>query len=473
VHRPLEKGVQFGPKGLPDPELQTLQEQACRDTASHRPYVTFFFGGLLANRSSSMKIGFLCSEYFYYRTSEGKSVPTSCHGGFGVLTRKNAEGLSRLGHDVHVLIPAPSFEATRNERRQFPIDGVTVHLFEYPQELEWRGYAHAVTSALRSAWASTRGRVPALEEVMEEVDADVYVSENPSLYSCAVPTRRENHVLVFQDPWSVTDLNVLRRAAVDYARAGGANAPSRATISGSPLPFYDSLTNLLGTALLRRLMRRIPMKCMFGEARCISDRAQRLYRLPEMPDFLPNPIDVPESIPVKEDRAVVSWIGRWDPQKRVDIALETARSCPEVEFFFIGSPTDRSDLRATAQTLEKRYARYENIHVMRFVTEEEKNRILDRSWILLNTSVREGLPITFLEAAAHGVSIIAPVDPDEYASKFGTFVPNGDFVGAIRQSVRQEDFRTSGQKGYEHVRRVHETNHVIQLHAEILSQFSR
>jgi len=110
---------------------------------------------------------------------------------------------------------------------------------------------------------------------------------------------------------------------------------------------------------------------------------------------------------------------------------------------------------------------------MRFVTEEEKNRILDRSWILLNTSVREGLPITFLEAAAHGVSIIAPVDPDEYASKFGTFVPNGDFVGAIRQSVRQEDFRTSGQKGYEHVRRVHETNHVIQLHAEILSQFSR
>ncbi len=417
-----------------------------------------------------MKIGFLCSEYFHYRMSEGRPVPTSAHGGFGFLTRKKAEGLARIGHDVHVLIPAPSFDATRNESRQFPIGDVTVHLYEYGSEIEWQGYAQALSSAVRSAWTSLRGHVPALEEVMESVAADVYVSENPSLYSCAVGSQRENHVLVFQDPWSEADIAILRRAAIDFAQAGGARVPSRASISGSPLPFYDSLTNILGNALLRRLMRRMPMDRMFGEARCVSSRAQRLYRLSGTPDFLPNPIDVPPSVPIKADRPVVSWIGRWDPQKRVDVALETARSCPEVEFFIIGSPTDRADLRATAAALEERYRRYENIHVMRFVSEEEKNRILDQSWILLNTSVREGLPITFLEAAAHGASIIAPVNPDEYASRFGTFVQNGDFVGAIRQSVRDEDFRVAGRSGHEHVQRVHEANRVIQRHVDILSR---
>lgn len=417
-----------------------------------------------------MKIGFLCSEYFHYQTTDGRAVPTSAHGGFGFLTRKKAEGLARLGNDVHVLIPAPSFDATRNERREFPLGEVTVHLYEYPSEIEWRGYAHAASSALRSTWTSLRGHVPALEEVMAEVDADVYVSENPSLYSCAVRSERNNHILVFQDPWSEADIAILRHAAIDLARAGGASVPSQASISGSPLPFYDGLTNILGNALLRRLMRRVPMNNMFGEALCISDRARRLYRLPATPGVLPNPIDVPPSIPVKADRPVVSWIGRWDPQKRVDIALETARLCPEVEFFIVGSPTDRADLRATAAALEEKYRRYRNIHVMRFVSEEEKNRILDQSWMLLNTSVREGLPITFLEAGAHGACIIAPVDPDGYASRFGTFVTGGDFVDAIRQSAQREDFRTRGREGYEHVRRVHETSHVIQRHAEILSR---
>lgn len=418
----------------------------------------------------NVKIAFLCSEYFHYRLEHGQPIPSSAHGGFGFLTRKKAEGLSHRGHEVHVLVPAASFDAHQNVGRSFDEGGVTVHLYPHTGELEWRGFQHIASSVAAAIWASVRARIPALEQLMRAIDADVYVSENPSLSSCTVPSQQRNHVLIFQDPWSGADIRTLRRAALEYMGAAGAVTPSMSPVSGSPLPGYDTLTNWLGNVLLERYLHSLPPSFMFGEAACISDRARRLYRLPHLPRVLPNPIDVPEGLPRKADRPTVCWIGRWDPQKRVDLALETARQCPEIQFYIVGAPTERRDLLASAKALEERYAHFPNIHIRRFVTEEEKQRILDDSWILLNTSVREGLPITFLEAPAHGASIVAPVDPDGYASRFGRYVPNGDFVAALRESIRTEEFRAAGRKGYEYVRQVHETNHVLRQHLKVLRE---
>ena len=419
-----------------------------------------------------MKIAFLCSEYFHYRIQDGRPVPSSAHGGFGYLTRKKAEGLSRLGHDVHALIPAASFDARRNIAGSYRESGVTVHLYPHTGELEWRGYRHVASSVAAAVWAAARSRIPTLEELMRSLDADVYVSENPSLSSCTVSPQQNNHVLIFQDPWSTDDMGVLTHAAREYLEFVGVVLPPVSPVSGSPLPFYDYLTNWLGNALLERYLRSVPSEFLFGEASCISDRARRLYGLRELPRVLPNPIDVPDTLPEKSSAPTVCWIGRWDPQKRVDVALEVARRCPEIEFYFVGAPTERPDLMVSARALEERYARFPNIHVRRFVTEEEKQRILNSSWVLLNTSVREGLPLTFLEAPAHGVSIVAAVDPDEYTSKFGRYVSDGDFVSAVRESVRSEDFRTNGRRGYEHVRRVHETGLVVRQHLAVLKELA-
>lgn len=418
-----------------------------------------------------MRVGFLCSEYFHYQASSGGTVPSSAHGGFGFLTRKKAEGLLRLGHEVHVLVPARSFDAARNENRVLVINGVTVHLYEYASELEWKGYTQALSAIGKSIWTTAQGRIPSLEALLDSVDADVYISENPDLASCTVPRQHENHILVFQDPWGRDDIEVLRHASIEYAHSAGLEPRSASPVSGSPLPLYDTFSNSLGNALLRKLLRTTPPQCLYAEAECVGDRAQRLYRLAATPTFLPNPIDVPPSPPAKADTPTVCWIGRWDPQKRVDVALEVARACPEVEFYFVGAPTQRGDLIAVATELERRYSRHTNVHLMRFVTEEEKERILCQSWILLNTSAREGLPITFLEAAAHSANIIAPVDPDGFTSSFGALVLDGDFARAIRQAVREETFRTTGRRGYDHALRVHETKRVIQRHVEILSQF--
>jgi glycosyltransferase involved in cell wall biosynthesis len=70
--------------------------------------------------------------------------------------------------------------------------------------------------------------------------------------------------------------------------------------------------------------------------------------------------------------------------------------------------------------------------INRFREPERMHKILSDTWIFVSTAVREGLPLTFLEAAAYGCPIISRVDPDEFASRFGKQVHDDDY--AVRDS---------------------------------------
>ncbi|MGI0080531.1 MAG: glycosyltransferase [Nitrososphaerales archaeon] len=118
--------------------------------------------------------------------------------------------------------------------------------------------------------------------------------------------------------------------------------------------------------------------------------------------------------------------------------------------------------------LKERYTKFKNIHFKGFVTEEEKRELLDRAWILLNTSAREGLPMSFLEAGAHGLAIISNSDPDGYTSMFGKCVKEKkEFVSAIQEAVRDEWYKDQGRKAYEYMKSIHDTPNVIEKHEQI------
>jgi hypothetical protein len=63
---------------------------------------------------------------------------------------------------------------------------------------------------------------------------------------------------------------------------------------------------------------------------------------------------------------------------------------------------------------------------------------LGKSWILVNTAAREGLPNAFIEAAAHQCAILSAVDPDGFSSQFGHLVLNDDFAAGLR-ALLQDD----------------------------------
>ena len=77
--------------------------------------------------------------------------------------------------------------------------------------------------------------------------------------------------------------------------------------------------------------------------------------------------------------------------------------------------------------------------------------LLEKAWILVNTSAREGLPYTFLECSAWGCAILAGLDPDEFASRFGCYVNDDDFESGIDWLLEDDRWRERGRAGAEFV----------------------
>ncbi len=82
----------------------------------------------------------------------------------------------------------------------------------------------------------------------------------------------------------------------------------------------------------------------------------------------------------------------------------------------------------------------------------------------MNTSVRECLPVSFLEAAAHGCAILSFVDPDGFASNFGHHVKDTDLESGLRWLLEGDRWRELGERGRAYVAEVHGRKRVIDLH---------
>jgi glycosyltransferase involved in cell wall biosynthesis len=106
---------------------------------------------------------------------------------------------------------------------------------------------------------------------------------------------------------------------------------------------------------------------------------------------------------------------------------------------------------------------------------QDKSALLERSWILINTSTHECLPVSFIEACAHRCAILSFVDANHFASRFGRHVRE-DGVEALADGLdyllENDRWRTLGQKGYEYVRRHHETKLVVSTLIEIYQSLS-
>jgi glycosyltransferase involved in cell wall biosynthesis len=101
-----------------------------------------------------------------------------------------------------------------------------------------------------------------------------------------------------------------------------------------------------------------------------------------------------------------------------------------------------------------------------FKTGPEKLEVLNKSWVLVNTSVSECLPVSFLEAAAHGCAILSFHDPDGFASHFGQHVRDGDLESGLRALLKGDSWREKGEAGRAYVSEVHEVSAVTDKHIE-------
>ena len=357
-----------------------------------------------------MKVCFVSPEVFHW----------GVHGGFGYLTWLLGKKLAEKGIDVSVVTMRRPGQGEEEW-----LDGVKV--YGYPTH----------PAGLGSIWARRES-----VKYFQRADADIYHSQaiSYSSYVANIAAPEKKHILTFQDPY---DLEEWRRIAIVE-------------------PKYDTLVHKLRVEAEIRFLAKTckRMDALYSQAFFLIPKAVRLYDLEKEPRFLPNPVPVPEETFEKAEEPTVCFLARWDPQKRVEIFLQLAEKHPEIDFIAMGKSHDPEK----DAELREAYRGLPNLNMTGFVSEQEKQLLLGRSWALLNTSIREALPISFLEALASGTPVISGENPDNLVSDYGYHVLDDDYESGLRWLIEMDEWRRKGVAGRRHVEEVYEVDKVVDLH---------
>lgn len=363
-----------------------------------------------------MRVCFITNEFF----GLGR------YGGFGKLTKMLGECLLEQGIEVYVV----SWRTPGQKEKEI-VDGITVLSFPYEP-------FHSV-SYLPSHF---RGYLRSMR-LYQIANADVYHSiENQTsslVAQFAMPQRK--HVLWFQDPYDEVAYREMAQVDKEFTWNTSMKLRFNATI---PLLRY-SCNNA---------------DKLLTQARCFTPTINRLYKPKKVVSFLPNPIEMPTTTIEKASKPTVCFLGRWDPQKRVEQFFQLAKKFPKIDFIAMG----KSNYPLVDEQMKKKYGQIPNLKMTGFVSAEEKQQILSKSWILINTSIREGLPISFLEALINKTAILSYVDPDNFASKFGYHVETDNFSSmedGLNQLLTNDLWIGKAEQGYQYVKKTHDVNEVV------------
>ncbi len=330
-------------------------------------------------------------------------------GGFGAATRMIGAGLAARGVDVSVVVPAGPGQRSREE-----LEGMDVHSFPLP-------------------------RYPFTAGIYRKLHVDVYHSEEPSWGTKIalenVPSAR--HIATSQNPKTPGDWGLVEHHYPLRRRA------------------YNHLAAASVDAYVKKL------DAVYCQAKYIIPKTRALYDLEKYPCFLPNPVNVPATLPKKPVEPTVCFLGRFDAEKRPEAFFDLAKRFPDVRFVAAGKAHDPKRDAA----LRRRYSGIHNLELPGFLDGGDKEKLLDEAWVLVNTSVSECLPVSFLEASAHGCAILSPHDPDGFSSRFGWRVVGDDYASGLSRLIEGK-WRVVGEAGHRYVYETHEYRRVIDMHIE-------
>lgn len=336
------------------------------------------------------------------------------YGGFGRATRTIGRELAKRGFEVFAVVPRRP-----GQKHVEDLDGIRVLGFS-----PW------------SPWDAT--------PLFRHCDADIYHSCEPSVGTYlafkAMPHKR--HVVTVRDPrdlhdwWMEFKLPSLNRLQVLHNY------------------FYEN------NFLVRRCIRQ--MNAVFTTGKFLVPKVKSMYRLELDPAFLPTPVTVPKSVR-KSEKPTVCYVGRLDRRKQPQLFFDLAERFPHIRFIAMGKSRDRK----WEDHILAEYSRFPNLKMTGFVDQFSSRRhskILEESWVMVNTATREGLPNAFLEAAAHKCAILSFVDPDGFASLFGYHVRDGDLAGGLTFLLENDRWKERGERGCAYVRDTFELRRAIDLH---------
>ena len=199
----------------------------------------------------------------------------------------------------------------------------------------------------------------------------------------------------------------------------------------------------------------------------LADKVPGTYGVkPPEVAFLPNIIDIEPGEVIKSDHPRVIFLARLDPYKRPWLFAELARHFPDVEFMFLGKAHHQGEGAWEPDSLP------DNLRLMGHVDGEKKLQLLSSAWVLVNTSIHEGLAVSFQEALKCETPILSCLDPENAVSRFGIYVGRWDgtglegmpkFVEGLTRLLEDKELRTRlGKEGRQWVTETHNKSRFLE-----------
>jgi glycosyltransferase involved in cell wall biosynthesis len=361
-----------------------------------------------------LKIGVVANEFF--QRDLGRM------GGFGWAARRVADVVRQSSLDVDLVYFTGELRGTATKQEAL-VDGTRL-LLRQPRLVE----------DIRRARA-------------EHVDLLLLIDYRPNYQWLCWALPRTPVIVWVRDP----------RPADDVAKVHSLRIPGADDIQPKSTHQPDC-SSLRTIARASRLLCR-PLR-FAGPARFLEAKLSKMLRM-QIPEFsiLPNPIDLPGGAVVKAPRPRVAFLARLDPYKRPWLCVELARRFPDVEFHLAGHAHYRGEGAWKPTDLPP------NVRLLGHVDGADKVSLLRSAWVLVNTSIHEGLAVSMLEALACETPLLACVDPGGLVSQFGVFAGRFDGNGmdalpsleiGLGRLLGQTDFRMRlGIEGRQWATRTH------------------
>jgi glycosyltransferase involved in cell wall biosynthesis len=349
-------------------------------------------------------------------------------GGFGTATRALGAGLAKRGIDVSaVVVRRPE----NGQKKVEMLDGITVY---------GAGSFETLTSG----------------KLFRQIDADIYQSQEPTIASYlaqrSMPERV--HVVTCRDPRDWHEHMVELRHT---------NLKRRVMF---PATWYYE-----ASPWVKRSVRQADIVLMPAPS-ALTPRIKRLYGAEVSPQFVPYPVDLPPQTPVKSETPMALFVGRFDHRKRMERFFELAERFPECRFVAVGEAHDKS----YDEHLRHTYGHLPNLEMPGFVPRFGERTVADyyeKAWVLVNTSAREGLPYTFMEAGAYGVALLSALNPEDFASRFGYYAANDDFEEGLAYLLKDDVWRTRGELAAQYIAETWNESNCLDEHIRIYEDLLR
>lgn len=132
----------------------------------------------------------------------------------------------------------------------------------------------------------------------------------------------------------------------------------------------------------------------------------------------------------------VLWVATVRPSKRPELMLELARRMPGRRFVMIGGADPGRKAEEYYRGIAEAAAAIPNVDFKGFLPFAEAERWFDGARVLVNTSLYEGFPNTFLQAWSRGLPTVAFIDTASVHDGLPVYEPAADLEHLQRQVER-------------------------------------